>query len=67
MKRPVLFLSVLFVAILFSTVVVSTTISGICRSFYNDNTEKSMNVKSAGKPANDVPIVIGIRQASVKL
>ena len=67
MKRPVFFLSVLFVTMLFSTVVVSTTISGICRSFYNDNTEKSMNVKLAGKLANDAPIAIGIKQASVKL
>jgi hypothetical protein len=62
MKRPVLFLSVLFVAILFSTVIVSTTISGICRSFYKENTEKSMNVKSADKQLNDE-----FKQASVKL
>jgi hypothetical protein len=67
MKRPVFLLSVLFVAILFSTVVVSAAISGICRSFYKDNTEKSMNVKSAGKQANDVLIAIGIKQASAKL
>lgn len=62
MKRPVLFLSVLFVAILFSTVVVSTAISGICRSFYKDDAEKSMNVKSAGKQA-----IEGLKQASVNL
>jgi len=46
MKRPILFLSVLFVAMLASAVVVSTTISGICKSFYKDNTEKSVNVKA---------------------
>jgi hypothetical protein len=49
MKRPVVFLTVLFVSILFSTVVVSTTISGICRSFYKENTEKGIQVKSSDK------------------
>jgi hypothetical protein len=62
MRRPVLLLSVLFVAILFSTVVVSAAISGICRSFYKENTGKSVNVKSAGKQSKDE-----FKQASAKL
>lgn len=46
MKRPVVYLSILFVAIITSTALVSTAISGIARSFYKEDTGKSINVKA---------------------
>jgi hypothetical protein len=64
MKRPALFLSFLFIAIICSTVLVSTAISGICRSFYKNNTEKSLNVKAT--PVNK-QLHDDFKQASVKL
>jgi hypothetical protein len=69
MKRPALFLSILFIAILCSTALVSTAISGICRSFYKNDTEKSINVKATpvNKELNDDPMTFGFKQASVKL
>ena len=65
MKRPALYLSILFITIIGSTALVSTTISGICRTFYNNEAEKNTNVKSE-KPVNEVPMADGIEQASVK-
>ena len=59
MKRPAVFLSVLFIAMITSTTLVSTAISGICRSFYND--EKGVNVKF-DKQENDQ-----FKHASAKL
>jgi len=64
MKRPAVFLSILFVTIIGSTALVSTAISGICRSFYKNDTEKNIHVKSTpvDKPVNDE-----FKQASAKL
>jgi hypothetical protein len=64
MKRPAVLLSILFITIISSTALVSTAISGICRSFYKNDTEKNINVKSTpqNKQAND-----DFKQASVKL
>jgi len=69
MKRPALFLSVLFISIIGSTALVSTTICGICKSFYKNDTEKIIDVKSTpvNQQANDVPMAIGIKQATAKL
>jgi hypothetical protein len=64
MKRPALFLSILFITIISSTVLVSTTICGICKSFYKNDTEKIINVKSTpvDKQVNDQS-----KQASAKI
>jgi hypothetical protein len=64
MKRPALFLSILFITIISSTVLVSTTICGICKSFYKNDTEKIINVKSTpvDKRVNDQ-----FKQASAKI
>jgi hypothetical protein len=66
MKKQFLFVSVLFIAIMCSTVLVSAAISGICRVFYKNDTEKSMNVKAipVNKQLNNEN---EFKQASVKL
>jgi len=64
MKRPVALLTILFISIVGSTALVSTAISGICRSFYKNETEKNINVKST---VDDRQVTDAIKQASVKL
>ncbi|MBC7948159.1 MAG: hypothetical protein H7Y42_09800 [Chitinophagaceae bacterium] len=61
MKRPGLYFSILFVAIMGSTALVSTTISSICKSFYKNDTEKDVRVKTTPAENNNV------KQASYKI
>lgn len=49
MKRPVAYFSLLFVSILASTVLVTATISSVCKSLYEQTSEKQVNVKSQDK------------------
>ncbi|MFI5129416.1 MAG: hypothetical protein ACHQFX_05470 [Chitinophagales bacterium] len=63
MKRPAVFLSILFISIIGSTALVSTAISAICRNFYKNETEKTINVKST--PA-DKQVKDEFKQASFK-
>jgi len=64
MKRPIVLISVIFVSIICSTALVSTAISSICKSFYKNDTEKSVDMKAipADKQLNE-----SVNQASVKL
>jgi hypothetical protein len=63
MKKPALYFTLLFVSIIGSTVLVSTTISSICKSFYKNDTEKSINVKTV--PADSQ--LSDLKQVNAKL